>query len=86
MVSAYLYKSTLELRIAVSFFKSLLDVLLSLQELFDDYDTKANEASDTENSDENQRVRRRKRHHFDGSADKIVTKEEDKLNIHISLS
>lgn len=52
--------------------KSLLDFLLSQQELFDDYEMKANEKTDTEYSDENQRMRRKKRHYDDRSAEEVV--------------
>ncbi|GBP26321.1 CD97 antigen [Eumeta japonica] len=46
--------------------------VVHLGELFDDYETKANEKTDTQYSDENQRVRKRKRHHDDGAAEEVV--------------
>ncbi|XP_033212222.1 zinc finger MYM-type protein 1-like [Belonocnema kinseyi] len=47
-VSISLQKPTIELRTAVDLLKSLLDFLLLQRELFDDYEIKANEKTDTE--------------------------------------
>ncbi|GFR01251.1 uncharacterized protein TNCT_400151 [Trichonephila clavata] len=51
------------------------------RELFDDYETKANEKTDTQYSDENQRVRKRKRHHDDGPAKEVVLRGKEKLKV-----
>ncbi|GBP90249.1 hypothetical protein EVAR_89368_1 [Eumeta japonica] len=61
--------------------KSLLHFLISQRELFDDYETKANEKTDTQYSDENQRVRKRKRHHDDGAAEEVVFRGKEKLKV-----
>ncbi|GFQ84927.1 uncharacterized protein TNCT_500761 [Trichonephila clavata] len=66
---------------AVDLLKSLLDFLISQRELFDDYETKANEKTDTQYSDENQRVRKRKRHHDDGPAKEVVLRGKEKLKV-----
>ncbi|GFR10080.1 uncharacterized protein TNCT_578021 [Trichonephila clavata] len=75
-----LQKKTIELRTAVDLLKSLLDFLISQRELFDDYETKANVKTNTQYSDENQRVRKRKRHHDDGPA-KEVLRGKEKLKV-----
>ncbi|KAL4719164.1 hypothetical protein ACJJTC_014022 [Scirpophaga incertulas] len=80
-VSISLQKKTIELRTAVDLLKSLLDFLISQRDLFDDYETKANEKSDTQYSDENQRERKRKRHHDDGSAEEVVLRGQEKLKV-----
>ncbi|GFQ98697.1 uncharacterized protein TNCT_470091 [Trichonephila clavata] len=80
-VSKSLQKKTIELRTAVDLLKSLLDFLISQRELFDDYETKANEKTDTQYSDENQRVRKRKRHHDDGPAKEVVLRGKEKLKV-----
>ncbi|GBP96777.1 hypothetical protein EVAR_72063_1 [Eumeta japonica] len=80
-VSISLQKKTIELRTAVDLLKSLLDFLISQRELFDDYETKANEKTDTQYSDENQRVRKRKRHHDDGAAEEVVFRGKEKLKV-----
>ncbi|XP_071044441.1 uncharacterized protein [Parasteatoda tepidariorum] len=51
------------------------------RELFDDYETKANEKTDTQYSDENQRVRKGKRHHDDGPAKEVVLRGKEKLKV-----
>ncbi len=84
-VSISLQKPTIELRTAVDLLKSLLDFLLLQRELFDDYEMTANEKIDTQYSYENQRVRRRKRHNDDGSADDVVHTGKDKLKIETYL-
>ncbi|GFR16025.1 uncharacterized protein TNCT_100261, partial [Trichonephila clavata] len=80
-VSISLQKKTIELRTAVDLLKSLLDFLISQRELFDDYETKANEKTDSQYSDENQRVRKRKRHHDDGPAKEVVLRGKEKLKV-----
>ncbi|GFQ85035.1 uncharacterized protein TNCT_75001 [Trichonephila clavata] len=80
-VSKSLQKKTIELRTAVDLLKSLLDFLISQRELFDDYVTKANEKNNTQYSDENQRVRKRKRHHDDGPAKEVVLRGKEKLKV-----
>ncbi|KAL4706096.1 hypothetical protein ACJJTC_017876 [Scirpophaga incertulas] len=80
-VSISLQKKTIELRTAVDLLKSLLDFLISQRDLFDDYETKANEKTDTQYSDENQRERKRKRHHDDGSAEEVVLRGQEKLKV-----
>lgn len=80
-VSISLQKKTIELRTAVDLLKSLLDFLISQRDLFDDYETKANEKTDTQYSDENQRERKRKRHHDDGSAEEVVLRGKEKLKV-----
>ncbi|KAJ8720839.1 hypothetical protein PYW08_006304 [Mythimna loreyi] len=57
------------------------DFLISQRDLFDDYETKANEKTDTQYSDENQRERKRKRHHDDGSAEEVVLRGKEKLKV-----
>ncbi|CAH0405833.1 unnamed protein product [Chilo suppressalis] len=84
-VSLSLQKSSIELRTAVDLLKSLLDFLLAQRELFDDYEMKANEKADFQYSDESQRVRKRKRHHDDGSAEEVVHRGRDKLKFETYL-
>lgn len=84
-VSLSVQKSSIELRTAVDLLKYLLDFLLSQRELFDDYEMKANEKANLQYSDESQRVRRRKRHHNDGSAEEVVHRGRDKLKIETYL-
>lgn len=79
-VSISLQKSTNELLTAVNILKSLLDFLLSQLELFDDYEMKVNEETDTEYSDEYQRMLGRKRHHDDGSAEGCAQKKREVNN------
>ncbi|GFR18334.1 zinc finger MYM-type protein 1 [Trichonephila clavata] len=61
--------------------EELIEILGNKRELFDDYETKANEKTDTQYSDENQRVRKRKRHHDDGPAKEVVLRGKEKLKV-----
>lgn len=84
-VSISLQKATIELRTAVDLLKSLLDFLLSQRDSFNDYELKASEISGTNYSDENQRVRKRKRHHDDGPAEEAILSGREKLKIETYL-
>lgn len=84
-LSISLQKLSIELRTAVNLLKYLRDFLLSHPELFDYYEMKANDKTDNQNSDENQRVRSRKRHRDDRSPKDILLKEKGKLKIDINL-
>ncbi|GBP27536.1 hypothetical protein EVAR_18729_1 [Eumeta japonica] len=63
-------KMTSELRIKTD------DFLLSQRESFDDYEMKANEKTGVEYNNGNQRVRRRKRHHNDESAEEVALEKK----------
>ncbi|XP_055908461.1 zinc finger MYM-type protein 1-like [Eupeodes corollae] len=84
-VSKSLQHPAIELTTAVDLLKSLLHFLASQRELFDEYEMQANQKTNIEYSDENQRVRRRKKYHDEGSGEEVLLNGKQKFKIETYL-
>ncbi|XP_055910467.1 zinc finger MYM-type protein 1-like [Eupeodes corollae] len=84
-VSKSLQHPAIELTTAVDLLKSLLHFLASQRELFDEYEMQANQKTNIEYSDENQRVRKRKKYHDEGSGEEVLLNGKQKFKIETYL-
>ncbi|XP_055843517.1 uncharacterized protein LOC129910240 [Episyrphus balteatus] len=84
-VSKSLQHPAIELTTAVDLLKSLFHFLASQRELFDEYEMQANQKTNIEYSDGNQRVKGRKKYHDEGSGEEVLLNGKQKFKIETYL-